>query len=114
MEDKFGNIKEEALIEYYKMLIGRVYKLLPMKENQEDVECWKKERDKLIRTYEANRATIATRENNIGFLSLGKSKEGNPLVDEMLKQIEKLKKEQVELVKKIKALEEKIRNAEEN
>lgn len=48
MEDKFGNIKEEALIEYYKMLIGRVYKLLPMKENQEDFECWKKERDKLI------------------------------------------------------------------
>ena len=48
MESKFGNIKEEALIEYYKMLIGRVYKLLPMRENQEDVECWKKERDKLI------------------------------------------------------------------
>ena len=36
MESKFGNVKEEALIEYYKMLIGRVYKLLPMKENQKD------------------------------------------------------------------------------
>ena len=36
MEDKFGNIKDEALGEYYKMLIGRVYKLLPMKENDED------------------------------------------------------------------------------
>ena len=32
----------------------------------------------------------------------------------MLKQIEKLKNDQVELVKKIKALEEKIKNAEEN
>ena len=32
----------------------------------------------------------------------------------MLKNIEKLKADQVELVKKIKALEEKIRNAEEN
>ena len=46
MEDKFGNVKNEALIEYYKMLIGRVYKLLPMKENFNDQECWKKERDK--------------------------------------------------------------------
>ena len=48
MEDKIGNIKNEALIEYYKMLIGRVYKLLPMKENYEDNECWKKEKDKLV------------------------------------------------------------------
>ena len=64
--------------------------------------------------YEANRATIATRENNLGFLAVGKSKEANPLVAEMLKQIEKLKKDQEELVKKIKALEEKIRNAEKN
>lgn len=83
-------------------------------EDEKSINVIRKERDKLIRAYEANRAIIATRENNIGFLSLGKSKEGNPLVDEMLKQIEKLKKEQVELVKKIKALEEKIRNAEEN
>ena len=48
MEDKIGNIKDEALGEYYKMLIGRVYKLLPMKENDEDKECWKKEKDKLV------------------------------------------------------------------
>ena len=48
MEDNIGVIKNQALIEYYKMLIGRVYKLLPMKENQEDSQCWKKEKDKLI------------------------------------------------------------------
>lgn len=48
MKDKIGNIKEDALIEYYKMLIGRVYKLLPMKENQENSDSWKKERDKLV------------------------------------------------------------------
>lgn len=48
MKNKFGNIKDKALIEYYKMLIGRVYKLLPMKENVEDFECWKKEKDKLV------------------------------------------------------------------
>ena len=83
-------------------------------EGEKSINVIRKERDKLIRTYEANRATIATRENNIGFLSLGKSKEANPLVGEMLKQIEKLKNDQVELVKKIKALEEKIKNAEEN
>ena len=47
-------------------------------------------------------------------MNIGKSKESNPLVEEMLKNIDKLKKDQVELVKKIKALEEKIKNAEEN
>ena len=83
-------------------------------EGEKSINVIRKERDKLIRQYEANRATIATRENNIGFLNIGKSKEENPLVAEMLKNIEKLKADQVELVKKIKALEEKIRNAEEN
>ena len=43
MKDKIGNIKNEAMIEYYTMLIGRVYKLLPMKENHEDIDGWKKE-----------------------------------------------------------------------
>ena len=83
-------------------------------EGEKSINVIRKERDKLIRQYEANRATIATRENNIGFLNIGKSKEENPLVAEMLKNIEKLKADQVELVKKIKALEEKIKNAEEN
>ena len=83
-------------------------------EGEKSINVIRKERDKLIRQYEANRATIATRENNIGFLNIGKSKEENPLVAEMIKNIEKLKADQVELVKKIKALEEKIKNAEEN
>ena len=52
--------------------------------------------------------------HNMHVIDTGKSKEENPLVAEMLKNIEKLKADQVELVKKIKALEEKIKNAEEN
>lgn len=48
MKDKIGNIKDEALIEYYKMLIGRVYKLMPMKENNTNKDNWKKEKDKLV------------------------------------------------------------------
>ena len=46
MKDKIGNIKNEALMEYYKMLIGRVYKLMPMKENNTNKDNWKKEKDK--------------------------------------------------------------------
>lgn len=83
-------------------------------EGEKSINVIRKERDKLIRAYEANRAAIATRENNIGFLNVGKSKDSNPLFDEMLNAIEKIKKEQVELVKKIKALEEKIKDAEKN
>ena len=48
MKDKIGYIKDEALIEYYKMLIGRVYKLMPMKENNTNKNNWKKEKDKLV------------------------------------------------------------------
>lgn len=48
MKDKIGNIKDEALMEYYKMLIGRVYKLMPMKENNTNKDNWKKEKDKLV------------------------------------------------------------------
>lgn len=48
MKDKIGNIKDEALIEYYRMLIGRVYKLMPMKENNTNKNNWKKEKDKLV------------------------------------------------------------------
>ena len=48
MKDKIGNIKDEALIEYYKMLIGRVYKLMPMKENNTNKNNYKKEKDKLV------------------------------------------------------------------
>lgn len=48
MKNKIGFIKDEALIEYYKMLVGRVYKLLPMKENQQDLQCWKREKNKLV------------------------------------------------------------------
>ena len=48
MLNKIGVIKDEALIEYYNMLIGRVYKLLPMKENQTDSKCWQREKDKLV------------------------------------------------------------------
>lgn len=48
MKNKIGNIKDEALIEYYRMLIGRVYKLMPMKENNTNKNNWKKEKDKLV------------------------------------------------------------------
>lgn len=48
MKDKIGNIKDNALAEYYKMLIGRVYKLMPMRENNLNPGNWKKEKDKLV------------------------------------------------------------------
>ena len=48
MKDKIGNIKDNALAEYYKMLIGRVYKLMPMRENNSNPDNWKKEKDKLV------------------------------------------------------------------
>ena len=48
MQDKFGKLQNSAIADYYTLLVGRVYKLLPMKENQLDKDNWKKERDKLV------------------------------------------------------------------
>ena len=59
-----------------------------------------KERDKLMRMYEAMKNEIQTYENNLGFFTAS-SKNGNGLMDEMKKKIEKLKEEAEEVRKKI-------------
>lgn len=49
MQNRFGNMRDIAIVNYYNLLVGRVYKLLPMRENKLDEDSWKRERDKLIR-----------------------------------------------------------------
>jgi hypothetical protein len=73
----------------------------------------RKEHDKLMRAYDKIKQEIATRENNISFLSKG-SKNGNPLVEQMLQTIDALKKDQKELYNKIIALEKQINNDAQN
>lgn len=68
-----------------------------------------RERERLLRAYEAMKNDIKTYENNLGFLSIN-SKKGNSLVSEMNKKVEKLKDELALLKEKIKAVEEEMKN----
>lgn len=71
-----------------------------------------KERDKLIKRYEALAADIKTRENNLGFLNYDPANP-NPLVAGMLKNIAKLKQDKENILSKIKEIETTLNSDEE-
>ena len=66
-----------------------------------------RERDHLIRQYEAMKNEIATYENNIGFLSVS-NKKGASLVDVMRQKVEKLKQDAQVILEKIHLVEDEI------
>ena len=66
-----------------------------------------RERDHLIRQYEAMKSEIATYENNIGFLSVS-NKKGASLVDVMRQKVEKLKQDAQVILEKIHLVEDEI------
>ncbi|MGC9150516.1 MAG: DUF349 domain-containing protein [Microbacter sp.] len=64
-----------------------------------------REREKLLRTYDALKSDIATYENNIGFIN-SKSQKSDTIVSELEKKIERLKEERDLIEKKIKLIDE--------
>ncbi|MEG2573073.1 MAG: DUF349 domain-containing protein [Bacteroides sp.] len=64
-----------------------------------------RERERLVRAYEAMKSDIQTYENNMGFLTAS-SKKGNSLVTEMTRKVEKLKADLELLQKKIDVIDE--------
>ena len=69
-----------------------------------------RDREKLVRTYEGLKSDIQTYENNLGFLSSA-SKKGNTLVAEVTRKIERLKGDMELVLKKIEAIDEKLKEA---
>ena len=69
-----------------------------------------RDREKLVRTYENLKSDIQTYENNLGFLSSA-SKKGNTLVAEVTRKIERLKGDMELVLKKIAAIDEKLKEA---
>lgn len=67
-----------------------------------------RDRDKLVRTYEGLKNDIKTYENNLGFLN-SSSKKGNSLVTEINRKIERLKGDMELVLKKIAAIDEKLK-----
>ncbi len=66
-----------------------------------------REREKLMRTYEARKSELQTYENNLGFLS-SKSKSGNSMVREIERRVERLKADLAELSEKVKVIDAKL------
>ncbi|WP_321424824.1 DUF349 domain-containing protein [uncultured Bacteroides sp.] len=64
-----------------------------------------REREKLVRAYEAMKNEIKTYENNLGFFS-SSSKKGNSLVTELNRKVEKLKADLELTLEKIKVIDE--------
>ena len=71
-----------------------------------------RERERLLRIFEARKAEVQTYENNLNFLN-ATSKSGNSLVAEMNHKVEKLREEVELLSQKIKAVEAEMRAAQE-
>ncbi|MCR5819366.1 MAG: DUF349 domain-containing protein [Bacteroidaceae bacterium] len=67
-----------------------------------------REKERLLRIYEQQKAEIQTYETNLTFLS-AKSKTGNSLVAELTKKVDKLKSELALLAEKIKAVDAEMR-----
>ncbi|BEH00463.1 DUF349 domain-containing protein [Bacteroides sedimenti] len=67
-----------------------------------------REREKLVRAYEAMKNEIKTYENNLGFLT-SSSKKGNSLVTELNRKVEKLKSDLHLTMEKIKVIDQSIK-----
>lgn len=114
--------EKDKLYEQYRALVDDIFKSLNLssgkkrlnrfKENLKDKagqegNSLSRDRDRMIRAYEAMKSEIQTYENNLGFLTTT-SKKGNGLVAEMNRKVEKLKDELELLRQKIIAIEEQM------
>lgn len=70
-----------------------------------------RDRERLVRTYEGLKNDIQTYENNLGFLN-SSSKKGNTLVADITRKIERLKKDMELVLKKIKDIDESLKEKE--
>ncbi len=107
--------EKDKLYKQYKELIDTLFDTFRANEAVKKVNQYKssikegmnvaRERERLLRTYENMCNEIKTYENNLGFLT-SSSKNGNSLVAEMQRKMERLKTDAQLVLKKIAALEE--------
>ena len=107
--------KDKIFKEYHKEM-DRFYNMIGVSAAKRRMERFKTElknggadklRDRLTRQYDILKNEIKTYENNLGFLTLSsKSKQGNSLVDELNRKVEKLRNDLEEIKMKIKACDQ--------
>lgn len=111
--------EKDNLYKEYKQAANALYEALHVNANERKLANFRnniakgggnnlqREREHLIRQYEAMKNEIATYENNIGFLSVA-NKKGASLVDVMKQKVDKLKKDAQVVLEKIHLVEDEI------
>ena len=110
--------EKDKVYKEYKQTLDALYKKLHVDANERKMANFRnnmskgtnnlqRERDHLVRQYEALKNEITTYENNIGFLSVS-NKKGESLVDTMRKKVEKLKEDAQIILQKIHLVEDEM------
>lgn len=119
--NKVGHVPfkdKDKLYKEYKQTLDAIYERLQISANERKLSEFRsniaksgdnlnRERERLIRQYEAMKTEIKTYENNLGFLSAS-NKKGASLVDVMHQKVEKLKADAEVILKKIRLVEEEM------
>ena len=119
--NKVGHVPfkdKDKLYKEYKQTLDAIYERLQISANERKLSEFRsnisknsdnlgRERERLIRQYEAMKTEIKTYENNLGFLSAS-NKKGASLVDVMHQKVEKLKSDAEIILKKIRLVEEEM------
>ena len=112
--------EKDNIYKEYKEAVSAIYEKLHTSANERKLSNFRsniakggnslqRERERLIRQYEALKAEIATYNNNLGFLNTS-SKKGESLIDVMRQKMEKLKGDAEVILKKIHLIEEEMEN----
>ena len=110
--------EKDKVYKEYKTVLNAIYEKLHVRANERKLNSFRdnigkggnslqREREHLIRQYEALKNEISTYENNIGFLSVS-NKKGASLVDVMRQKVDKLKQDAQVILQKIHLVEEEI------
>ena len=110
--------EKDNIYKEYKEAVSAIYEKLHTSANERKLSNFRsniakggnslqRERERLIRQYEALKAEIATYNNNLGFLNTS-SKKGESLIDVMRQKMEKLKGDAEVILKKIHLIEEEM------
>lgn len=111
---------KDRLYDEYHQLTNSLFSKLNISASEKKLNSFKsglskgsnlyRDRERLMRNYENLKNDIQTYENNLGFLS-SSSKKGSSLVSDINRKIEHLKRDMELVIKKIEAIDEKLKEA---
>lgn len=113
--------EKDAVYEAYRAICNELYEKLDMSQRGSRMASFEntineigndqnrlyRERERLMRAYEQRRSELQTYENNLGFLS-AKSKNGDSMLRDMQRRMQRIKDDIADLEKKIKVIDSKL------